>query len=516
MYPSKPAKMSLKEGQICFAHLKGYKPSAAVVVQDKGARFLVKWLESDKVSSVLKTKIWEVNEKTIVKFVTNSAVKDKRFMKGIEKLVSLFGVKSTLLERVAELNGDNPILSITVRDSGAGTIEGEETESSLIDESVEEVAEGREEVPGESQEGKSGEGTEVTADVDGHLSEIATPDSINTPVVPDLINEGVGELHRNTKEKKKSKGKPTKGRSTAQTLKEDEAATLKKFHEKISEVADGYMCRDCDFSSGFKVSAKNHALTCGKSVRRNIRNKRHNCSMCEETFPSKAKRKEHYKLVHAHHYDCSKCEKKFKNKKQFLKHYRLHDTKYVKNYKCEHCDFRAKDMWAMRRHMSKHVEVDCQFKCDACDLSFADNYHLRRHQDRQHNNTTVDVEVLSIEATIGGISSVFFKYKVVDSVPNTADIFENVTDIGEEELENLSKQTKNDELVVKYDEINGDEITVFWKEEVELQLSGPANGNLASENWEKKLIDLRDNIVSSTSSSAIPTPSDSIQVIFAN
>ena len=99
------------------------------------------------------------------------------------------------------------------------------------------------------------------------------------------------------------------------SLQEDEAKNKKMFQEKMMQHGEGFVCRLCGFSSGVKVAAKTHSITCGNA--RKVGSRRPNvinCTECDETFGNKTDLNVHYKEKHlsrSNLYSCSQCGKKF-------------------------------------------------------------------------------------------------------------------------------------------------------------------------------------------------------------
>jgi len=111
----------------------------------------------------------------------------------------------------------------------------------------------------------------------------------------------------------------------------------------------------------------------------------HECSLCDDIFPTKLKRLRHVQRDHkkpkpprrkptkTHFCHCGKA---FSRKAYLQTHQRTHED--VRPFECETCGRRFVDRTNLRRHHRTHTRVK-NFKCGTCGRSFARKDGLRSH-----------------------------------------------------------------------------------------------------------------------------------------
>ena len=131
---------------------------------------------------------------------------------------------------------------------------------------------------------------------------------------------GVRSLSKN-----KKKQTSRKSRLVTKSLQENEEDCNEKFAEKIIEEGDGYVCKDCEFSTAWRLSARSHALRCGTVKKTRKKGKQYICPQWDQVFGNKKLFNKHFKAHHMNtSYRCSQCGKHFRGKQNLMNHLRIH------------------------------------------------------------------------------------------------------------------------------------------------------------------------------------------------
>lgn len=107
----------------------------------------------------------------------------------------------------------------------------------------------------------------------------------------------------------------------------------------------------------------------------------HQCTHCSRFYPSERILRDHMRH-HVNHYKCQFCDMTCPTPHILANHIR-HRHIDEKPFACEHCSYRAKTQYNMRRHMSTHSteknfvceEEDCTFTCTTLSIL---NWHYRK------------------------------------------------------------------------------------------------------------------------------------------
>ena len=159
-------------------------------------------------------------------------------------------------------------------------------------------------------------------------------------------------------------------------------------------------CGKCGKDFCNKSSLVIHQKRCGKS---------HNCSKCDQNFPTFAEMQSHRSLCHVikENFECEFCKMKFQTQNSMEVHQNLahgieiepskmeeteengrrgeiKTTKIVKNFRCEKCDTVKTKKEYLRRHMKQFhptpqeiFEVNCL--CEECKMTFYSATELNEH-----------------------------------------------------------------------------------------------------------------------------------------
>jgi len=158
-----------------------------------------------------------------------------------------------------------------------------------------------------------------------------------------------------------------------------------------------YKCQqeNCGFDSISLNDSKKHAQGHEKPLnnkRKKKLKKKHNCSMCNETFDKKKNLKIHWSQHHAQNECslCTLCGKEFKGTVNLRKH--LQTVHVQSNFvSCTHCTKSFKNQFEMHRHVNS-VHKEKQFCCDECTKVFTTKRNLNMHYKKVHESRSFECD----------------------------------------------------------------------------------------------------------------------------
>ncbi|XP_037551534.1 PR domain zinc finger protein 4 [Nematolebias whitei] len=111
--------------------------------------------------------------------------------------------------------------------------------------------------------------------------------------------------------------------------------------------------------------------------RGNVREKKHQCSMCSRAFITSSKLNVHFMgHVGMKPHKCEYCSKAFSDPSNLRMHLKIHTGQ--KNYKCTVCEKLFTQKSHVASHMLIHTEAE-KLKCDLCERTFIRKYDLKQH-----------------------------------------------------------------------------------------------------------------------------------------
>ena len=408
---------SLKIGDFCFAHVKGFPWWPAVITNKeeriikKGTKvvFSVVFYGTNESAALPPTELRCLSEENVGKFVNKGALRRKHYQEGFDQM---------LKEQASILIEEDRLGKVNLPEEEMGTFEEEkksqeqflssmglrkappvseidkieansnaDTEPAIDD--LEFDMEELEPVTTVCKMTQLGERFDCTDDEDDNEESdihfgntksvaVARPSSLlitrdpkdshdddrsdptNTSMSTENKRDPKRACKKNSpmiqKKKPNRKGQQKGTSKLVRSLQEDESEGFKKFNENI-EVKDGYFfCKICSkFSSTTKLLAQSHVVKCGTYKKKGRPVKKSECLYCGEKFSS-------LKDMHAHHfrnhanpeYSCSTCQKSFKRRQAFRRHLVIH--KEQPKLPCPHdgCNKVFRYNCDLKRHIQTH------------------------------------------------------------------------------------------------------------------------------------------------------------------
>ena len=131
--------------------------------------------------------------------------------------------------------------------------------------------------------------------------------------------------------------------------------------------------------------------------------KPHRCTVCERTFTSPSKLKEHFRIHTGEEpFSCDTCGATFKNKNHLTCHERIHTG--AKPFVCGICGNAFAQSSTLSRHMLAHSDVR-PYSCETCGKAFKLNSHLKNHIRKIHRDLTTAVMTQSHKEPVGTVMS---------------------------------------------------------------------------------------------------------------
>lgn len=141
--------------------------------------------------------------------------------------------------------------------------------------------------------------------------------------------------------------------------------------------------------------------TCSKSfktlnnlkIHKRIHDKKFECQICKNKFPSKGHLERHQKTIHENpkSFTCKFCDKKFNRQFHLDSHLRIHDKNRPKPFKCERCSYKTDVKYYLENHQNWHVRQDSKFaamknpfKCEKCPTLCRNELFLKLHYKNVH------------------------------------------------------------------------------------------------------------------------------------
>lgn len=139
-----------------------------------------------------------------------------------------------------------------------------------------------------------------------------------------------------------------------------------------------HRCQYCTFSTTRRYRLQQH-----ESLHTGIG--RHSCSMCEKTFGTVTKLRQHKVRVHdkqPSHF-CSVCDFSGYTRDDVRRHnFRCHSGEL--KHPCSHCNSKFSSELALRHHCKRVHQLQDSFLCNQCDYTCGSVATLRTHQESQH------------------------------------------------------------------------------------------------------------------------------------
>lgn len=139
-----------------------------------------------------------------------------------------------------------------------------------------------------------------------------------------------------------------------------------------------HRCQYCTFSTTRRYRLQQH-----ESLHTGIG--RHSCSMCEKTFGTVTKLRQHKVRVHdkqPNHF-CSFCDFGGYTRDDVRRHnFRCHSGEL--KHPCSHCNSKFSSELALRQHCKRVHQLQDSFLCTQCDYTCGSVATLRTHQESQH------------------------------------------------------------------------------------------------------------------------------------
>ena len=123
------------------------------------------------------------------------------------------------------------------------------------------------------------------------------------------------------------------------------------------------------------------------------------CPVCEKTYTSKYRMKEHYKQKHTiDEQMCNQCGLKFKNPYLLSQH---KSVEHGKLFRCDQCDYTSKQAGNFKLHIAA-VHEKKRFYCDQCESCYAGKQGLEHHIRSFHKKMKVKCSECDFESTMKG------------------------------------------------------------------------------------------------------------------
>ena len=108
------------------------------------------------------------------------------------------------------------------------------------------------------------------------------------------------------------------------------------------------------------------------------------CAVCQKSFTSKLKRRQHGYAHDNCEETCDVCEQVFQNKVKLVSHKRIHGKKERRSVtKCDHCPYEAK-----ASNLKRHNQTSHNLKCDDCGMTIQNKKEMLAHKRQKHHSTS--------------------------------------------------------------------------------------------------------------------------------
>lgn len=110
-----------------------------------------------------------------------------------------------------------------------------------------------------------------------------------------------------------------------------------------------------------------------------------NCKICDKTFSSMSKLKQHSKNHKGDTIKCPTCDFTCKTEKSLARHELTHTPAKDRSVECDKCDFKCNFPSQLKTHVqAKHSDTKPTFNCGDCDKSFSTKQNLQNHEKSFH------------------------------------------------------------------------------------------------------------------------------------
>ncbi|RXG61794.1 Zinc finger protein 26 [Armadillidium vulgare] len=140
-------------------------------------------------------------------------------------------------------------------------------------------------------------------------------------------------------------------------------------HSKVTE------CPICKLNCETNFQLKKHMDSHSK---KSLKKSQYVCDVCEQSFPTLGKLKNHIKEDHEKGMKCPYCPRIMKSESALSFHIEAHSK--MKAYYCPKCKFTAKNSSLLQFHMSKFHPTKKRYTCSICDKAYIYKYSLARHE----------------------------------------------------------------------------------------------------------------------------------------
>ena len=155
-------------------------------------------------------------------------------------------------------------------------------------------------------------------------------------------------------------------------------------HLKLHNEKNIFKCpyENCYFLSKFKYNFDRHI-----KLTHETKNMTLICHICKTNYYDIISFTDHINLYHNNEKKIYKCSYKncyyLTNKENNLKQ---HKSKHHKNkkFKCKDCDYIAKDITLLNKHIIRVHIKEIKYFCEYCDFKTHDKYNLQIHYHRKH------------------------------------------------------------------------------------------------------------------------------------